>query len=133
MPEYDLTALWRETCLANNAITAIIEDRAYPRHISEMPQPEFPCLSIYTLSEPDSFSLVGVRIGVYQFDSWAKDRQTAKDLQNLMRTMFQRVRWGCHNLLIMESYMTNRGDVLFEQKTLLYHGYSIYNVRWTTT
>lgn len=127
---YGLEELWRCRCLSEANLIAIIEDRAYPQHISEIQGPTFPCLTLYTLADPVDFSLDTVVNGVYQMDGWAYVRQAAKNIQAVLEGMFQRENWSDDKVRILQSFMTNRGNVMFEPDTNLYHSYSIWNVRW---
>ena len=128
--EYGLEELWRCRCLSSSDLTEIIGDRAYPQHISELPQPEFPCLSLYTLSDVESFSMAKVRIGVYQMGSWAKNRQVIKRIQKILADLFQRKNFSSDKVQILESYMTNRGNIMFDEDLDIFHGFTIFNIRW---
>jgi len=128
--EYGLQEIWRCKCLATQALADIIGDRAYPQHISDMPKPEFPCVSLYTLNDPPNFAMATVMNGTYQMDGWAKNRQTAKNIQTVLAEMFHRENWSSDKVRIMQSFINNRGGVMFEQKTNIYHSYSIWNIRW---
>jgi len=68
--------------------------------------------------------------GSYQMDGWAKDRQTAKNIQTVLATMFHRVNWSSDKVRIMQSFINNRGDIMFEDKVNIFHSYSIWNIRW---
>ena len=128
--EYGLHEIWRCKCLASLPLVTIIGDRAYPQHISEMQTPIFPCVSLYTLNDPPNFGMEKVMNGSYQMDGWAKDRQTAKNIQTVLATMFHRVNWSSDKVRIMQSFINNRGDIMFEDKVNIFHSYSIWNIRW---
>jgi len=128
--EYGLHEIWRCKCLETPELVTIIGDRAYPQHISEMPTPVFPCVSLYTLNDPPNFAMEKVMNGTYQMDGWAKDRQTAKNIQTALASMFHRINWSTDKVRIMQSFINNRGDVMFEDKTNIFHSYSIWNIRW---
>ena len=96
----------------------------------KLPQPEFPCLSLYTLSDVESFSMAKVRIGVYQMDSWAKNRQVIKRIQKILADLFQRKNFSSDKVQILESYMTNRGNIMFDEDLDIFHGFTIFNIRW---
>ena len=128
--EYGLHEIWRCKCLATQAMVDIIGDRAYPQHISDMPSPEFPCVSLYTLADPPSFGAEEVINGVYQMDGWGLSRQISKNIQAELKTMFHRENWSSDKVRIMQSFISNRGDIMFEDKTNIFHSYSIWNIRW---
>jgi len=116
--------------LETQAMVDIIGDKAYPQHISEMPSPEFPCVSLYTIADPPNFAMDSVMNGVYQMDGWALNRQTAKNIQAELAVMFHRQNWSSDKVRIMQSFISNRGDIMFEDKTNIFHSYSICNIRW---
>jgi len=87
-------------------------------------------VSLYTLNDPPNFAMATVMNGTYQMDGWAKNRQTAKNIQTVLAEMFHRENWSSDKVRIMQSFINNRGGVMFEQKTNIYHSYSIWNIRW---
>ena len=128
--EYGIQELWRCKCLASGELSAIIGGRAYMQQISEMDQPEFPSLSLYVLNDPPSFAMTPVINGKYQMDSWARDRATARRIQEIIKGMFQRQNWSDDLCRILMSFCYNKGDVVYEDKSRVFHGYSIWNIRW---
>lgn len=128
--EYGLQELWRCRCLSYKALTDIIGDRAYMQHISEMPNPEFPSLSLYVLNDPPNFSMPTVIDGKYQMDGWARDRSSAANIQPILKSLFQRQNWSDNLCRILQSYCYNKGDTVWETAPNLFHSYSIWNIRW---
>lgn len=114
----------RKAALAVAPLVAIIGDRMYPKHLSGIENPVYPCVTVITKNDETMVSGFAGE-GLYQLDIWSKKGNSELwAIHNLLRPIFDLKR----NIGAVIEYgrYTYADDDLYEKETQTYHLASRY-------
>jgi hypothetical protein len=132
-PVKSFADLWRAICLADTELVALIGDRAYTSHISDVTGPVYPAASIYIPEEPK-------RAGVWyppivQMDAWATSKDVAAQIEARFEALFRPenivMPMQGQGVKVKNIRFRGRFDAPREPDTGMYHCGSRWEIAWT--
>jgi len=121
-----IKATFRTTFLACTDLTSIVNTRIYPKHISGVENPIFPCITI-SFEKVESNCNEVSEDGYYVIDIWSKNGNSElTSIHNLIKKLINKKRSLGGGIVYCRLYHAN--DDLYEEDTNTYHLCSKYQI-----